>query len=605
MKKFNRFLALALCGASLMSLSACFGGGGGGGFDMDETDADVTKITILASDWNEYNSAVKANTPVYQALKAAVGCDIEAESVAASQLDLTIDLRRENEELPEIIRIFGPYKSEQYESLIREGDLVAISDYVNESTKSEYPYLYEHMKQFDYMKSNVSYANGKVYFVPTYWGNEKSLWVRTDWIQNLNNKLPWILVQEGVIESESQATRALLEKHQFVIPTTLTEFYRLARAFTMYDPDNDRDFQNTKGYVTENNRDFDSWMYVACDTGWKQWMQDKDPYTGAAVNSGTYVYSSTTEGSKVATSIFNKMYAEKYISVDSSSNGTGDKHSSFYKGTAGMMYAHNWYNYHVREMTTVYKDSLAGSTEAEKFQSCMDKVAAVAPPAGVNGTYGGHTPYSSCYLPGPAINARMSEARIKKCLKLIEFFYSPEGQHLFTYGVEGVDYEMEGDTIKTLHKPDKYGVTYRLTEYDYASRLTYVMELPIETEIITTNGEMIVGLAKQSMASQCYSDYLDIVTATAKKFLPGANSFFDEECWRMMLEKDYAANWKYDEKTWATDGWTKLYTVSPKFQTQWSTFAYKYNGDGFKGSLMQEEYNDFIASGKAQKRPGL
>lgn len=604
MKKFNRFLALALCGASLMSLSACFGGGGGGGFDMDETDADVTKITILASDWNEYNSAVKANTPVYQALKAAVGCDIEAESVAASQLDSTIDLRRANEELPEIIRIFGPYKSEQYESLIREGDIVAISDYVNESTKSEYPYLYEHMKQFDYMKSNVSYANGKVYFVPTYWGNEKSLWVRTDWIQNLNDKLPWILVREGVITSESQATPALLEKHKFVIPTTLTEFYRLARAFTMYDPDNDKNFQNTKGYVTENNRDFDSWMYVACDTGWKQWMQDKNPDTGEAVNAGTYVYSSTTEGSKVATSIFNKMYSEGYISVDSVSAGTGDKHSAFYKGTAGMMYAHNWYNYHLREMTTVYQAELAGGTLSEKFQSCMDRIAAVAPPAGKNGTYGGHTPYSSCYLPGPAINARMSEARIKKCLKLIEFFYSPEGQHLFTYGVEGVDYEMEGDTIKTLHQPDKYGLTYRLTEYDYASRLTYVMELPIETEIITTNGEMIVGLAKQSMASQCYSDYLDIVTSTAKKFLPGANSFFDEECWRMMLEDDYAANWKYDEKTWATDGWTKLYTVSSKFQTQWSTFAYTYN-DGFKGSLMQEEYNDFIASGKAQKRPGL
>ena len=288
MKKFNRFLALALCGASLMSLSGCFGGGGGG-FDMDETDADVTKITILASDWNEYNSAVKANTPVYQALKAAVGCDVEAESVAASQLDSTIDLRRANEELPEMIRIFGPYKSEQYESLIREGDIVAISDYVNESTESEYPYLYEHMKQFDYMKSNVSYANGKVYFVPTYWGNEKSLWVRTDWIAKLNEKLPWILVQEGVITSESAATPDLLEKHKYVVPTTLTEFYRLARAFTLYDPDDDRNFNNTKGYVTENNRDFDSWMYVACDTGWKQWMQDKNPLTGESVNAGTYV----------------------------------------------------------------------------------------------------------------------------------------------------------------------------------------------------------------------------------------------------------------------------------------------------------------------------
>lgn len=601
MKKLNRFLACALCVGTFMSVTAC---GGGGGYDKNETDADIKSISILGPNWNEFNSAAERESPVYQAIKEKIGCDIKAESVTEGMLDSSIDLRRANNELPEMFRIFGPYKSKQYESLIREDDIVAISDYVNESTKSEYPYLYEHMKQFDYMKSNVTYANGKVYYVPTYWGNEKSLWVRTDWIDNLNNKLDTILVQEGVVSSTAAVTPALREQHKYVLPTTLTEFYRLSRAFTLYDPDGDGK-NNTVGYVTENNRDFDSWMYVACDTGWKQWMNDKDPNTGAAVNVGTYVFSSTSEGSRVATGIFNKMYKEKYISTDSTSNGTGEKHSSFYKGTAGMMYAHNWYNYHLREMTSAYEKKLAGSTMEEKFQNCMKMVTSIDPPAGKNGAKGGHTPYSSCYLPGPAINANMSEARIKKCLKLLEFFFSPEGQKLFTYGVKGTDYEEAADgTITNLHQKDKYGLVYRLTEYDYASRFTYIIELPIETEIITTNGEYVVEIGKRSRASQCWSDYLDIVTATSKQYLPQANTYFDEECWIMMLNKDLASNWKFDEKTWATDGWTKLFTRTQAFDTAWNAFTSNYN-DGYKGAIMQEEYNDFIATGKAQKRPGL
>lgn len=600
MKKTLKFAAVAASAALALGMTAC----NNGGYDMNETDEDIKSITILSINWNEFNTAAQANTPVYQALKNAIGCDIKAESVADNQLDSTIDLRRADEDLPEMFRIFGPYKSRQYESLIREGDIVAISDYVNENTKDEYPYLYEHMKYFDYMKSNVSYANGKIYFVPCRWGNEKSLWVRTDWIDNLNKKLDQILVQEGVVSSTSQVTEELRQKHQYVLPDTLPEFYRLARAFTLYDPDGDGK-NNTVGYMTENNRDFDSWMYIACDTGWKQWMQDKNPLTGETVNAGQYVFSNATEGSKIATSIFNKMYKEKYISSDSVHSTTEDKHKAFFRGTAGMMYAHNWYNYHLREMTSIYENSLEGSDLKEKFQSCMKMVASIDVPAGINGAHGGHSPYSSCYLPGPAINARMSEARIKKCLKLLEYFYSPAGQDLMFYGVEGVDYEKDADGgIVNLHKEDQYGLTYRLTEYDYASRLTYVIAQPIETERITTNGELVVSLAERSQASQCFSDYLDIVTTTAKNYLSQASNYFDEETWNMMLKSEYAADWKFDERTWASDGWSKLYTVSNKFNAAWQSFRETYN-DGYKGDIMQEEYNDFIASGKAQKRPGL
>lgn len=604
MKKINKFLSLVLGTGMIIGASGCKGDNGG--FNMDETDADITEITILSGDMDTYQTdGVDKNTPVYQALKAAVGFDVFAKTgVSNDQLPERIKLLHSTDALPEVFRIHGPYNSTLYQYLIEEEAVVAIDEYVNEATKDVYPYLYEHMKQFEYMKSNVTYANGHIYFVPTYWGNEKCMYVRTDWIDNLNAKLGNILVTEGVISSASQMTNDLYEKHKYVVPTTLTEFYRLARAFTMHDPDGNG-VKDTYGYVTETNRDYDSWMYVACDTGWKQWMEDVNPLTGAKVNAGTYVNSNTSDGSKIATAIFSKMYKEGYVTPSSVSNTEGLKQDQFTKGQAGMMYQQvERYNYVARSIAQL----TSGDTPQERFQNAMKRFAIALPPAGKNGTYGGHSPYSSCYLPGPAINANMSEARIKKCLSLFEFFYSPEGQKLFTYGVEGVNYETQADgTIKMLNAVDQYGVMDRLTaNNDNAARFTYMMELPYQTLGIITNGDKIVDMITKTNASQCMSDYLDVITPTAEKWIVRADECFDSTSWLMMrnVEGDCFADWTFDEKTWATDGWTKLYTVSSTLNTKWSSYVNTYN-KAYKGTDMYDEYNAYVASGVLQKRPGL
>lgn len=604
MKKINKSLALILSLGTIVGMTAC--GSRGSGFNMNETESDITEITVLAGDMDTYQTdGVDKNTPVYQALKEALGVDVYAQTgVSNAQLPEKIKLLHSTNKLPEIFRIHGPYNSSLYQYLIEEKAVIAIDEYVNESTKDIYPNLYEHMKPFEYMKSNVSYANGHIYFVPTYWGNEKCLYVRTDWIDNLNGKLADILVKEGVIASASQMTTALYEKHKYVVPTTLTEFYRLARAFTIHDPDNDGVYKDdTYGYVTESNRDYDSWMYVACDTGWKQWMQDKNPITGAIVNEGTYVNSNTSEGSKIATAIFSKMYGEGYITPSSVGNTESLKQEQFTKGQAGMMYQQvERYNYVSRSIAQL----TPGDTPPERFQAAMKKFTLMMPPAGKNGAYGGHSPYSSCYLPGPAINANMSQARIKKCLEFLEFYYSEEGQKLFTYGVEGVNYEtLDDGTIKVLNKVDQYGVMDRLTaNNDNAARLSYMMELPYETLRVVTNGELIVEMIGKANASQCMSDYLDVITPTAENWVVRADNWFDKESWNMMRVYKCHADWSYDEKTWATDGWSKLYTVSNALNTKWSAYVNTYN-NAYKGMDMYEEYNAYVSSGLLQKRPGL
>lgn len=600
MKNTKRILTLIL---SLGIVAGATGCGGNGGYNMDETEADVTEITIMAGDMDSYQRAVNNNTPVYQALKEAIGFDVYSrEGVSLDNLKSKINLGLSQDNLPEIFRIHGPYDSELYQRLIKEEAVVAIDEYVNENTKDVYPYLYERMKQFDYMKKNVSYANGHIYFVPTYWGNEKAMYVRTDWIDNLNAKLGSILVKEGVISSASQMTTEMYEQYKYSVPKTLTDFYRLARAFSLHDPDNNGK-KDTYGYVTEMNRDFDSWMYVACDTGWKQWMQDKNPLTGAAVNPGTYVSSNTSDGSKIATSIFAKLYGEGYITPSSVGNKENDKLEQFTKGQAGMMYAHvERYNVIAKAMA----QKVSGNTAPEKFQGAMKQFVMTMPPAGKNGAFGGHSPYSSCYLPGPAINAKMSKARIKKCLDFLEYFYSPEGQKLFTYGVEGINYNTHEDgSIELLTGVDQYGIRDRLTaNNDNAARLTYMMELPYESLKVVTNGDLIVDTIRQANESQCMSDYLDVVTPVGEKWVATANDWFDSESWNMMREYKCHASWTYNEKTWAEDGWTKLYSVSDLLNTKWSAYVNTYN-KAYKGSDMFDEYNAYVLSGVLQKRPGL
>ena len=92
MKKINKYLSLMLGMGMVISAASC--GKKNGGFDMNETDADVTEITILAGDMDTYQTdGVDKNTPVYQALKAAVGFDVYAQTgVSNAQLPEKIKL---------------------------------------------------------------------------------------------------------------------------------------------------------------------------------------------------------------------------------------------------------------------------------------------------------------------------------------------------------------------------------------------------------------------------------------------------------------------------------------------------------------------------------
>ena len=155
MNKFIKAATVVLGTCFFLPFTSC---GDRGGFDINENPEDVKSITVFKNDWASFNSARQSNSPVYAEVKKNVGFDIVAESGSGETWMTQLQLRQADGDLPEIFLTEGPQSPEFFESLITEGDIIAISDYINEDTKDDYPNLYEHMQQFDYEEKHFLFG---------------------------------------------------------------------------------------------------------------------------------------------------------------------------------------------------------------------------------------------------------------------------------------------------------------------------------------------------------------------------------------------------------------------------------------------------------------
>ncbi len=591
MQFLKRMLALGLCGVAALTVAACAprdsetswgnnNSDSGGGAYSEIDDEEVKSITVFKNDWAAFNNARQANSPVYQKLKEQIGCDIEALNSSGANWQNQLALLQSDNDLPDIFLTEGPNAPEFFDKLIKNEDIISISDWVSEE---HYPNIYKHMQEFDYMRSNVSYARGKTWFIPSSWHNEKSLYVRQDWIDNLNNKLADVLILEGVISSEGELTAEKRAQWQFKTPETLLDFYRLARAFTLYDPDNNG-ADDTFGYMSESNQDMDAWIYMAFDTGWNQFVEDKA--------TGKYTHSDITEGSMYATAFITRLIADGYMSQDSLTADNGTKQDRFVQGKAGMIYAHNWLNNFVSGIMAVDKCSLEDATA---------KVAMCDPPAGKNGTWNGAG--EAGYWQGFCINANNSNSRIRKCLELYDYLLSDEGYELLQYGVEGVHYEKDAAGKKTsLLEKDKDGFYKTIVSVDTATMLYALVDWTMHYKVTTcTNAEIICARQERSEAHSYFSDYPDLQTEAGIEYLTECHSLFEETI--SVLESNQKnmfwnpADWTYNALTF---GWDDLYIVSKAFQSKWNSFVRNYK-ESYSGDEMIEEYNSYIDGGHAVK----
>ncbi len=586
-KSFGAFAMAALISAPLAACGPMAGTQTGPYVPPAETHETLSdiEITMFCNDWEQFNNGAAVRSPVYKELTKVTGCKLKAKSTAYETYYTQLDIQRVNGDLCDMFIIDGPVSPELYRGLIRDGEIIPVSYYVNEDTKDTYPYLYEYLKEYDYMKTNVTYANGEQWFIPVKWSNEKSLYVRRDWVKNLNNKIDDILVADGVVANDSEITDALRTEYRFSEegPKDLGEFYRLARAFTLYDPDGNGK-NDTYGYVTEENRDMDSWLHVAFDNPWRSWTKGED---------GKYHNTATGEGSLLATSLLNKLISEGYVGREVGTKNVNNKQEDFATGKAGMMYAHNWYNVILASMMNASSCSIAQARE---------RTLICDPPAGKNGMFGGQGDHF--YYRGWCLREGMSVERREACLKLMEYLHSPEGLELVTYGVKGEHWEWKDDIVGgekvTLCEEDGNGFVQALRWTDPAAFISYLSYTTPEAEALLTNGDILVERANASASTMIIADYPDLYTESMMKFQTGAYDFFDTFVLNSIIDKSLAASWTFDAKTWKDDWKTKLYSVSAAMQTKWDKFVSDYNGV-YHGSQMENEYNEAVNSGTLTK----
>lgn len=211
-----------------------------------------------------------------------------------------------------------------FNKMIKAEALLPISDYVSEK---EYPNIYRQLQKYSFLSKNIDFMKGKMYMIPTVWTQEHTMFIRMDWIENLNKKLASILVKDGVISDESAMTDAIYETYKFTVPQDLMEFYRLCRAFTLYDPDgNGKD--DTYGYTSTVDMYSDNWLYVA--GGGYRIMEDNN-------KDGKYEFSGTSDGNKYIVNFVNNLLTNGFMDPSWATNDASDKLAAFGNGQVGII----------------------------------------------------------------------------------------------------------------------------------------------------------------------------------------------------------------------------------------------------------------------------
>ena len=566
MKLGKRILPIALAGAlSLGVLAGCSFG--------PQTIEDDHKLTIFRWDFAGVDSARKQNSPIYKEIMANADSEypIYVRTSGSNNWEDALNNSFLGGNLPDIFVCYAMDRPANFKKWIKDGAVLPISDYVSET---EYPNIYNRLKKFDYLKDRIDYFGGKHYALPIETTLEHGMYLRLDWIENLNNKLPSILVKDGIIANETQMTETLRTQYEFKIPETLTEFYRLMRAFTKFDPDNNGR-NDTYGYTSsETNMWFNNWIFEAMSSN-PDGVHDSTYWGWVDDGNGGLTSSWITEGSKKSVAFLNKLYKEGILDPDYIATDADTKQTNFVQGKVGAMVGNIWYN------TILDNFRSANNCTAEEAKT---RFTLINPPKGENGAYGMKgNPGFWCSV---CINGMLSETERTAALKLLDYIYSDEGNDLFTWGVEGKHYKVENGEKVSLMGQDSNGYNYTLESKDPAWALSslsswkysYYSPYQSNADMIKEFMDRAAEYSRVDAVSYVQTPlYVDYDSSIANQAL--------EQYVRMISNGSY-----YGSSDSANPDWNNLYTFNQSFDNAWNSFTNLYLNT-WDGKRMIEEYS--------------
>ena len=178
----------------------------------------IYKVTFWEhSPWTTAELAkTKEDDFVYQHILNTYGLDVTIKPAPSSDADAKLNASIAAGEIPDVIQAYWGPSNTVSQALVDQDVLIPIDDYLKDT-----PYLQTYLTPEEWVYLTIK---GKKYAVaqPRPFSNWNTVWIRTDWLEKLNLKMP----------------------------TTMDELSEVAKAFTEQDPDGNgkKDTYGFSGY---------------------------------------------------------------------------------------------------------------------------------------------------------------------------------------------------------------------------------------------------------------------------------------------------------------------------------------------------------------------
>ncbi|MCM3746090.1 extracellular solute-binding protein [Paenibacillus pasadenensis] len=472
----------------------------GGGSDKP---AAPVELSVFRWDFEGVDSPESA---IYKRLQEKLNIKVKPINASWNDWEEKLNVMIASGEMPDVFISNGIGKPIQYHQWIKEGLILNLSDYT-----SQYPNIGKVLANFEVLAKST---DGKHYGLPI--GNPGSsknsenghnILIRKDWLDKLNLK----------------------------VPTTIDEFYEVAKAFTENDPDGNGK-KDTYGYTSSSGGVW--WQYPifnAFDASTGRFQKTAD---------GKFEPEVISPGMEQGIGLLNKMYKEKILDPDFMLNTDEQKLEKFITGKVGII-VNNLNSTFYTDITNKFKKAFPDKDPKSIFTW-------VGTLKGVNGQQ--RMDGSSSFWLQTSINAGISDEKKQKVLELMNYLLSEEGQDLMLNGIEGVHYKVvDGKKV-----PDKDAV-----DKDKGFLLKSLVSW--NTDFLPdslANREDIIAAAK-STGDFAVPDPLEFMAIPEDALDPGMvgelGDYVNQQVVDMIVKsKDVPADFAKFKEEWLKKGGTKL-----------------------------------------------
>lgn len=333
------------------------------------------------------------DNPIIQALNKKFNVDIKMQWVPAANYKEKLNVLAASNDFPDIFLVLNP----EFNKWKKQGLFLDLQPMLN-----QYPNLAQIPKEPLYALNPKGKLLGLPYYITE---NRDTLSVREDWLKKLG----------------------------LSAPKTIDEFYEVAKAFALKDPDGNGK-QDTTGfslyYDTTNNSIRDVEFIMAGFGLYNQW---------ADVNGKLVPYQTQVTEWKNFLTFMNKAYSEGVLDKDFAVNKIRSTVDKFESNKVGFAYLNpnDWKN-HQASITKLVPDAVVKPLDPPKG------------PTGKTGTA------NLDILDKNVINSKIDPKKQQRILKILDYFLSPEGSDFIKNGIEGVHYQKGADgKFEKLEAADK------------------------------------------------------------------------------------------------------------------------------------------------------